>query len=451
MKHRITYLAGALGFALITAAACSDDPQTEDDGTTPTTTSGPVGSGGSSSVGSSASSGPTSAGSGGSTPSACDSPESLTVPGSANGDTTGLTSTLDESCGDIAGTAGEIVYSFTAAATETLSFSLDNAIDFGITVRTACDDIGTEIACEDELFGGDGEEVLDVDVEEGTTYFVIIDGYSVTDEGAFTLTVATSTNEPEATCNDLSDDDQDNRVDCADPSECQTLAECTPGAQEKGDTCAANNECSVVAGADPKCLDETTFGFPGGYCSEHCNIVADDCGTDGVCAAVDYLLYFCLDRCTNDDDCAQDDHGCLTFTGLNADVCFPDTCQSSTAAALGDNNGDTVDGYFNTYECFVCTGGGGAGFGNEVVYSFTPAANGSLDLTLSSDTDQGVYVKSDCQSFDMADELGGADEEGGGIDETLSVNVTMGTTYYIVVDAYQPGEEGPFTLNVDLN
>jgi cysteine-rich repeat protein len=71
-----------------------------------------------------------------------------------------------------------------------------------------------------------------------------------------------------------------------------------------------------------------------------------------------------------------------------------------------------------------------------------------LTLTLSSATDQGIHVRSDCA--DENSELGCADDFLGGSQETLSLAAQAGQPLAIFVDAFEPGEEGPFTLTLSL-
>jgi cysteine-rich repeat protein len=84
----------------------------------------------------------------------------------------------------------------------------------------------------------------------------------------------------------------------------------------------------------------------------------------------------------------------------------------------------------------------------EALFTLTPGApgqTGTLSLTLTSATDQGLYVRASCE--DAASELGCEDARVGGEDELLSVAVQGGAPVAIFVDGFAPGEEGPFTLS----
>ncbi len=116
-------------------------------------------------------------------------------------------------------------------------------------------------------------------------------------------------------------------------------------------------------------------------------------------------------------------------------------CAGATTITLGDTNGNTSTGQATAAMSSTCGGGG-----SEIVYTYTPAATGMLNLTLASATDQGLHVRTDC--LDSATQIGCADSQFGGTNETLMVPVTSGTPITITVDAFSAGEEGVFTLTL---
>lgn len=129
------------------------------------------------------------------------------------------------------------------------------------------------------------------------------------------------------------------------------------------------------------------------------------------------------------------------------DVCtancqIPASCDGVPVAVLGNNVGDTTNG--------TNTGDGSCqlGDGYDVVFQFTPAQDGTLTLTLTSDVDMGIHVRTNCG--DAMSEIGCIDDkpaEVGGV-ETLTVPVTQGATVWIFADGYLERIGGPFTLNV---
>lgn len=123
------------------------------------------------------------------------------------------------------------------------------------------------------------------------------------------------------------------------------------------------------------------------------------------------------------------------------------TCDAPTALAAEETvSGDTGAGQDNltasTAGAFGPCQNGGT---KESVFSFEAGASGFVTFTLSSATDQGIFVRSTCDDGDT--ELACVDGVEGGMDETAGVFVEEGETYFVVVDGYEAGVEGPFSLS----
>jgi len=125
---------------------------------------------------------------------------------------------------------------------------------------------------------------------------------------------------PESVCDDITDNDRNGMVDCQDPL-CQATATCTPGMGAAGATCAVNSDCAADA-SDPFCITEAWLGWPGGYCSQFCDLANDDCPSGEVCldAAVSPTAGICFDLCTMDADCRAG-YGCLAVGG-GVNICL---------------------------------------------------------------------------------------------------------------------------------
>lgn len=265
----------------------------------------------------------------------CLSPMALSVPGTGFGDTTGRPSVEASSCSPQSGS--ELVYTFQAPADGTAVIHVTAFWgDFAVSVRSACDDPKTELACANDVGPDDFEpESVGVPVVKGQTYYVLVDGIAPADEGQFEIVVDVPL--PESSCTNLADDDFDGYLDCDDPTSCQGSGPCTPGAKPAGQACAAPTECAATGG-DPICLAEL-LGFPGGYCSEFCDVAKQDCGADAVCADLDLSVHgVCLDACAADADC-RPGYACVD-EGLPKKVCIkgPETlCEDNL-----DNDGDDL-------------------------------------------------------------------------------------------------------------
>jgi cysteine-rich repeat protein len=142
---------------------------------------------------------------------------------------------------------------------------------------------------------------------------------------------------------------------------------------------------------------------------------------------------------TCDDGNTSSGDGCAADCTLELDF----FCATAKAAQLGANAGDTNSG--TPYFKGSCTGTNGA---REDILQLVPPSGGTLSLVLSSQTDQGLSVRSTC--LDESTELGCADMQVAGVDETLDVMVTGGVPVFIFVEADDLSEEGPYTLTVSL-
>lgn len=126
-------------------------------------------------------------------------------------------------------------------------------------------------------------------------------------------------------CGDFIDNDGDQLVDCEDADKCQTLPACLTGPNPVGTTCSLANECQANA-KDPICLLNQNFlQFSDGYCSEFCNLSANDCSGGGYCSNLLGLASgngVCLDPCASFNDC-RPGYSCEpTGTGISACVPF---------------------------------------------------------------------------------------------------------------------------------
>ena len=96
-----------------------------------------------------------------------------------------------------------------------------------------------------------------------------------------------------------------------------------PGATPTGQACSANTDCTANH-HDPICLDANDFPqFPNGYCSEFCDIVAQDCSAGNVCYGGQGISKngICLHSCASNADCRTADGYVCGSRGLSTKVC----------------------------------------------------------------------------------------------------------------------------------
>lgn len=91
--------------------------------------------------------------------------------------------------------------------------------------------------------------------------------------------------------------------------------------------------------------------------------------------------------------------------------------------------------------------------GDDVVYSYTPAADASIDINVTAlgDTYAGVFVYTDCADIGTACQAG---DVNGNSSDDLGVEdfaVTGGTTYYIVISTWANPQSTTYTLDITEN
>ena len=128
-----------------------------------------------------------------------------------------------------------------------------------------------------------------------------------------------------------------------------------------------------------------------------------------------------------------------------------DTCGTATVVGAlpwntsGDTTFATSDYSFSSGTCPGKSGSAGSG-ARDVAYSFTPSTTGKYHIGLSNQSfDSTLYLVTDCADEDNTC-LGANDTSSS---ENLLVDLTAGTTYYIIVDGYDSYEYGSFDLVVE--
>ncbi|MBI5545990.1 MAG: hypothetical protein HY901_19030 [Deltaproteobacteria bacterium] len=169
---------------------------------------------------------------------------------------------------------------------------------------------------------------------------------------------------------------------------------------------------------------------------------------NGAIAGTDYYVYV--------DGYGAADKGEFTIlvqspaaTPVN-DKCDGATVLTFGAAPLSGDTTNAISDYGNTVSAISAACAGLKQFGLEgedVVYSYTPQAAGPFTVTVTGSFDSALwYMTGSCGDADTC--VAGADNGMTGQDETLTVNGVAGTTYYFVVDSFNVGRSGAFTIKV---
>jgi hypothetical protein len=101
------------------------------------------------------------------------------LPYNDGGNTCAYLNDYDEVCPFSGSLAGDVVYSYSPAANETIDISLCNSL-YDTKLFVYENAAGNLVACNDDACGSDGfrSELVGVPVTAGNTYYIVVDGYS---------------------------------------------------------------------------------------------------------------------------------------------------------------------------------------------------------------------------------------------------------------------------------
>jgi Zn-dependent metalloprotease len=297
--------------------------------------------------------------------------------------------------------AKDIWLSYTPAQNGTATFTTCNIASWDTDVLIYTGSCGSlnQIACNGDASGCSNftSTISNLAVTGGTNYLIRIGSFgSSGGSGEIDIIFTPGGGTPIEVCNNGVDDDGDGAIDCAD-------ADCA---------------------ADPACTSTP---------AEDCSNGVDDDGDGAVDCA--------------DPDCAGDPACVATADG--------DECVDAIIALLGANPVNTV-GATNSTELSdpaQCSGTFLGGFFQDIWYSFTPASDGLLTLSLCNsvdfDTDVAIYIGG-CGGLDQI----GCNGDGSGCAGFTSllsdVPVTAGIEYKIRIGGWNASANGTGTLDLTL-
>ena len=157
----------------------------------------------------------------------CASAVVLTDGATMAGTTTGHANKQDALCSSPQGSGPEVVYQFTATKAGVLDLTLATvSANLGLSARAACGNSMSEFGCADRAAGEDATERLKIAVTEGQLVFVVVQGYTSSDAGAFALSA------------------ENRAITCGD-GHADGAESCDDGNTTSGDGCSAT--CSLEA------------------------------------------------------------------------------------------------------------------------------------------------------------------------------------------------------------
>lgn len=133
------------------------------------------------------------------------------------------------------------------------------------------------------------------------------------------------------------------------------------------------------------------------------------------------------------------------------------TCEVAIdVAALPYNTMDDTANYGDDYTGTAGSTGCGTTSsylnGDDVVYAYTAAADATINVAMSAigSTYSGVFVYTDCANIGT-ECVAGYGNGGSTADYDMDVDVTMGTTYYIVISTWASPQSTTYTLDITEN
>jgi len=242
---------------------------------------------------------------------------------------------------------------------------------------------GPEVACNDDTFGLQSQ--LQIDLVAGQVIVIVVDGFaSSTGDYVLNINRDMQTTTERGLCADGADNDNDGRVDCADPD------------------CTSDPACQVILNEIGQCLDFVDNDRDG---SVDCD--DSDCASDMACLV--------------DPTCPDGNLGSVVGPGVIAD---------STA---GQGNDFAP----------VCIPDGN--FAPDLAYAWrAPQAGSWVFDTIGSNYDTALSVlRGSCDG----DALACDDDSGGGLSSLVTVTLRAGESVVIVVDGWR-SSSGFFVLNI---
>ena len=431
------------------------------------------------------------------------------VPFSFSGDTNGFANdystlaacTTDADRGDL---ERDVVFVFTPTETGTYQWTKPTSGGPAILYATTdCADIANScLGDSGDIYGGGS--TWSIALTAGTTVYFILDGWlgglDGSDKGPFTLELELLPSESPtcaAYCDAVQSACTDGNAQYASAADC--LAYCETWGQlpagdvsdTSGNTIGCRTYHAGVAATTDAALHCPHAGPSGGgvcgtWCDNYCHLSQTNC-TGGNELYAD--LATCETACgglsdTGEPGAVDGDstqcriyhlgvagsdgetsaathcpHGATDGGGVCVDIATAtgNTCADAIPigalpfTGAGDTADKSNDYSFASGDC-PGEGGGYGGANNDQAWSFTPASDGTFKFSFSGSSFDGtIYLVTDCG--DIANTCLAADDnisETG--TETLQLDLTGGTTYFLIVDGWSNADStlnGTYTLEVE--
>jgi hypothetical protein len=409
----------------------------------------------------------------------CDDPSVIdpsNLPITIAGDTTGYSNDY-KTCDGFSGLeASDAAYRFTPEASGIYLLGMPGYINLeGASILGVTTDCGGNLlepsgtpSClfSHDFFGTTGEEVA-VELVADTTYFILIDCYDVNEIGPYTFTVSDLC---QPTCDNVSCGEADGCAGvcgcaedgvCFDGTCCHSVCDGLACGATSDDSCGGQCGCDDVQVCnsglccEPVCDGVICGGETDDSCGGTCGCNDSDLCVEGACCAASCEENSCglgKDGCGGGCECAD---GLSCANGSCVESSVGDSCDDAIEvgelpfAYLGSTA--SASDLYNVAagECPSVASSAGDGAPDQGFLLVAPAT-GLYTIELDTDWDATLYVTTDCASF-VDSCIGGSDILGGGNlgnPESTVVELEEGQVVFIVVDGYNDGDLGLYSLSI---
>ncbi len=333
----------------------------------------------------------------------------LIIQRSTTGTTVGSTNDFDPTCDSSTGAAPDKHFRLDLPGMQSLTINTTGFDVAQTLLDTTC--VSTANACSDP-------ESFTTGALAAGTYYLVVDGYFTTSQGAYTI--------------DVSGTIANGQPCDSSPLLTSGALSCGPGFACKGPTVGAKT-CRVAQCNDG--IDNNNNGGKKDFPNDPgCDSTSDDTETT-VCPGANCPV--CSDGMDNDNDGKTDypmDTSCIAASG-SSETCI--SVEGTTLITAGATTGDTG----TASDDIKVSCGSSSATAKDLAYELNVPALQSLTVGVTSSFDAvWSLLPATCQNPNLPDACGD-------FGSFTVPNVAAGT-YFVIVDGYSTGS-GPFTLNVN--
>lgn len=370
----------------------------------------------------------------------------LTAGQAQRSSTAGVPDSFQATCAGNA-RAPDRVFKINAAQASRLRVRQQSSYDGALHLRRTCEDLSSEIACNDD-FGDSHHSMLSGMLTPGD-YYLIVDGYGGSEAGDFELTTelvaASGGNAAGDTCQqpeaspvgrvvdlDTIQAHDDNTGTCGGQGAADVVYQLNVTARSRLRATIEGNEFAGALYLQSRCGDTgseiscerftvnhkapviDTNVAPGQYVLVVDGATPNDFGAGRLNVQVDDLA--ALERVCRAAPQVRPGHEERGSTALSSDR-FQATCANNAQS-------------------------------NDAVYQLVVRRRSLAKIALSADYDSTLHLRANCT--EVSSEIACNDDQGDNRHSALEAALDPGT-YYVIVDGFRTGNQGNYTLNVQLD